>query len=73
MIRVQFGPERATVYAKGGIGFEYRLTGGKVVGWVVNDEPSDFLYRLAVAVRAEAFPHLPPLPGQPVLVKATAK
>jgi hypothetical protein len=73
MVRVQFGQERATVYAEGGIGFEYRLPAGRVVGWVVNDEPGEFIYRLAVAVRAAAFPHLPPLPGQPVLVKATAK
>jgi hypothetical protein len=73
MVRVQYGQERATVYAEGGIGFEYRLPAGRVVGWIVNDEPGDFIYRLAVAVRAEAFPSLPPLPGQPVLVKATAK
>ena len=73
MVRVQFGQERATVYAAGGIGFEYRLTAGRVVGWIVNDEPSEFIYRLALAIRAEAFPNLPPLPGQPVLVKATAK
>ncbi|HVK06397.1 MAG TPA: hypothetical protein VM490_23200 [Armatimonadaceae bacterium] len=73
MVRVQYGQERATVYAEGGIGFEYRLTAGRVVGWVVNDDPGEFIYRVAVAARAAAFPELPPLPGQPVLAKATAK
>ena len=39
MVGVQYGSERATVYVEGGIWFEYRLTAGRVVGWVVNDEP----------------------------------
>ena len=69
-VRVVRGDERATVYPEGGIGFEERLPGFRSAGWFVCDEPSEGIERLALAVRAEAFPHLPPLPGQPVLVRA---
>lgn len=68
-VRVIHGDERATVYSAGGIGFEQRLPQQRSAGWFVCDEPSALIYRLAVAVRAEAFPLLDPLPGQPVLVK----
>jgi hypothetical protein len=68
MVRVVHGDERATVYAEGGIGFEFRMPGYRGCWFVC--EPSEFIYRLALAVRAEAFPHLAPLPGQPVLVWA---
>jgi hypothetical protein len=69
MVRVVHGDERATVYPEGGIGFEQRLIGFRAC-WFVCDEPSELIERLALAVRAEAFPHLAPLPGQPVLVRA---
>lgn len=55
-VSVRHGDEIAVVYAEGGIGFRWRVKG---VGWVVCDEPSMLIMRLAVAVRREAFPTLP--------------
>jgi hypothetical protein len=56
-VYVSYGDERARVYSAGGIGFDQRIRG---IGWVVDDEPSPVIERLAYAVRDEAFPFLEP-------------
>jgi hypothetical protein len=40
MVREQYGSERATVYPEGGIGFEYRLAGGRLIGWLTTSRGS---------------------------------
>jgi hypothetical protein len=55
MVRVTLGDEQAVVYGEGGIGFRRRVRG---VGWVVCERPGVLITRLALAVRAAAFPAL---------------
>ena len=44
MVIIQLDKERATVYPEGGIGFEQHVLG---IGWVVDDNPSPEIIRLA--------------------------
>jgi hypothetical protein len=48
MVRVQYGAERATVYAEGGITYDRHLPR---IGWVACDDPGLTITRLADAVR----------------------
>lgn len=52
---VKWGHEKATVYVQGGIGFSEYVHG---VGWIVCDEPSALIFRVALAARKAAFPQL---------------
>lgn len=44
MVRVQYGSERATVYAEGGIHYDRHERG---IGWIVDDSPSLIIQTLA--------------------------
>jgi hypothetical protein len=57
-VTLTWGCEKANVYAEGGITFRLNVAGP---GWIVDDEPSDQIVALALAVRAVAFPDLAPL------------
>jgi hypothetical protein len=50
--------EKAILYAEGGMAFHRSVIGG---GWCVDDDPSEQIVALALAVRAVAFPSLPAL------------
>ncbi len=44
MVTIIHRHERARIYAEGGIGFEYHQKG---IGWVIDDDPSEVIQRLA--------------------------
>ena len=44
MVMIQHDKERALIYSEGGIGFEQHVLG---IGWVVDDNPSAEIIRLA--------------------------
>lgn len=70
-VRVEQDGERATVYAAGGIDFALAFDGRDTDGfarrtWVLNDEPSPYIVRLALLAREFAYPHLPALDAETV-------
>lgn len=58
-VRVICGAERAVVYVDGGI--EFSAWVNDKLGYVVDDDPSDTIKMLALAVRREAYPRLSPM------------
>ena len=65
-VRVESRGERATIYAEGGIGFDYYGSGE----WWLCDEPSPNIVRLAVAVRKLVYPEYPELDVDDILSSA---
>jgi hypothetical protein len=61
---------RVTVFESGRVLSESHPAGSDAECWVPVARPDGASVRLALAVRALLLPNLPPLPGQPVLMRA---